>query len=441
MPKQTSSGSSAPIADGPKKEDSFHGLGIAPQILRSLDHQGFKTPTPIQRDAIPIAAIGQDLIGIAQTGTGKTMAFGIPLAQQLMLQGGHALILVPTRELAFQVAESLAKITRPLNLRMAVLVGGELMYRQLRILKKNDPDIFIATPGRLNDILRRKRISLEKVRIVVLDEADRMLDMGFMPQIDEVMEYVTTERQTMLFSATMPAPIVKLADRYLKNPQRVEVAPQGSAAEQVSQELVVAPRDLKMDLLASVLREYPTGPVLIFSRTKEGAATLTKAVRRMGYTAAELHSERTLPQRRQALSDFKNGRSRVMVATDIAARGIDVTGISLVVNFDLPENAEDYVHRIGRTGRAGKGGSAISFATPEQGKEVRSIERLIRRSIPRSDRTSFVLQDSLVMPRGGRGGGRRNGNGRGQRQESEPVFTNISGPVGFTGPRSLRKRR
>lgn len=444
MTQQTPEGSSAPVKDASRKQ-TFHDLGIAPQILRSLDHYKFIHPTPIQRDAIPLVAIGNDLTGIAQTGTGKTMAFGIPLAQRLMLQGGHALIMVPTRELAFQVAESLAKITRPLNLRMAVLVGGELMYRQLRALKDN-PDIFVATPGRLNDIIRRKKIDLSQVHMVVLDEADRMLDMGFAPQIESVMAMVPTERQTLLFSATMPDSIVKLANKYQKDPLRVEVAPAGSTADQVSQELVVVHRNAKLDLLADVLKDYPNGPVLIFTRTKSGAAALVRSVRHLGQTAAEIHSERTLQQRRQALTDFKLGRARILVATDIAARGIDVTGISLVLNYDLPENPEDYVHRIGRTGRAGKGGHAISFATPEQGKEVKAIERLITKQIPRSERTDLVLED--VFRSGGRRGRtdrtrpfERRDSGRGSRDEMQPTFSNISAPAGFTGPRSNRKRR
>jgi ATP-dependent RNA helicase RhlE len=444
MTPQIPDGSTAPLKDAESKS-TFHDLGIAPQILRSLDHYKFIIPTPIQRDAIPVAAIGRDLTGIAQTGTGKTMAFGIPLAQHLMLQSGHALIMVPTRELAFQVAESLQKITRALNLRLVTLVGGELMYRQLRALKDN-PDIFVATPGRLNDIIRRKKIDLSQVRVVVLDEADRMLDMGFAPQIESIMDMVPTERQTMLFSATMPESIKKLAAKYQKDPVRIEVAPAGSTADQVSQELVIVQKNFKNELLSQVLREYISGPILIFCRTKSGAAGLVKTVRQLGYTAAEIHSERTLYERREALGDFKTGRVKVLVATDIAARGIDVSGISLVLNFDLPENPEDYVHRIGRTGRAGKGGHAISFATPEQGKEVKAIERLITKQIPRSDRTDLVLEDVFRGARAGRGGNRgrsfeRGGDRKFEPRTPEPSFTNISAPAGFTGPRSLRKRR
>ncbi|HSI21311.1 MAG TPA: DEAD/DEAH box helicase [Verrucomicrobiae bacterium] len=447
MLQQSSAGSVAPAPDVSRVDVTFHDLGIAPQILRSLDHYKLINPTPIQRDAIPLVAIGNDVTGIAQTGTGKTMAFGIPLAQRLMLQGGNALIMVPTRELAFQVAENLSRITRALNLKMGIFVGGELMYRQLRMLKLGQPDIFVCTPGRLNDIIRRKKIDLSKVNVVVLDEADRMLDMGFAPQIESVMEQVPEDRQTLLFSATMPASIVKLAQKYQKDPVRVEVAPAGSTADMVSQELVVVPSGQKIDILESVLREYKMGPILIFTRTKGGASTLAKHINTVGHRAEEIHSERTLQERRQALADFKNGRVRILVATDIAARGIDVKDISLVLNYDLPENAEDYVHRIGRTGRAGKGGHAISFATPDQGKEVKAIERLIRISIPRSDRTDTVMSDVFRSggDRGGRSrGGRDRFGGRGDRsrnEEPEISFTNISAPSGFTGPRSVRKRR
>lgn len=423
------------------KELNFHSLGIAPQILRSLEIHGFKQPTPIQRDAIPLIAVGNDLIGIAQTGTGKTMAFGIPLIQRLMLQGGAALVLVPTRELAFQVAESVSKIARPLNLRHVVLVGGEFMYRQLRIMKKYTPDIIIATPGRLNDILDRQKMSLDNVSLVVLDEADRMLDMGFAPQIEAIMSKVPKERQTLLFSATMPEQIAKLAAQYQNDPTRVEVARSGATADQISQELVVTPRHMKDDLLEKILQEYDKGPILVFSRTKEGASNLVKTVRKMGHVAAEIHSERTLPERRQALSDFKYGRVRILVATDIAARGIDVRGISLVLNYDLPDNPEDYVHRIGRTGRAGRGGHAISFATPEQGKEVRAIEKLIQITIPRSERTDVSLEMPSNDSRGrSRKGGGRSGAPRRENNELSGV-SHISAPAGFTAPRSNRRRR
>ena len=380
----------ASIVDVPAvSSDSFHNLGIAPQILKSLDYYGFVTPTPIQRDSIPVVATGVDVIGIAQTGTGKTLAFGIPTIQQLMLQGGKALIVVPTRELALQVEESLSKILRPLHLFSVVLIGGEHISRQIRALKQG-ADIIVATPGRLNDHLNQKTVSLNEVRIVILDEADRMLDMGFAPQIAAIMSHVPKQRQTLLFSATMPDEILHMTALYQKEPVRVEVARAGTASAQITQELIIVPKPGKITMLQQLLAERE-GSTLVFSRTKHGARQLTRALNDVGVKAQEIHSDRSLSQRRHALDSFKAGRCRVLVATDIAARGIDVTGIELVVNYDLPDNPDDYVHRIGRTGRAGALGHAISFATPDQGKEVRAIERLARVELPRSPHSQSEL--------------------------------------------------
>lgn len=361
---------------------SFNGLGIAPNMLDVLDHLEYKAPTPIQHQSIPIAITGKDIIGIAQTGTGKTLAFGIPMIQRLGIHKGRGLIILPTRELALQVDEIFQKIGRPLGLRTAVLIGGESINRQHQSLR-NRPHVIIATPGRLIDHLKQKTVSLAEVKILVLDEADRMFDMGFAPQIAEVMKHVPKERQTMLFSATMPPAIVKLATSYMALPVRVEIAPSGTTVEQVEQELFIIKREAKLPLLQKLLEDYK-GTILVFSRTKHGAKRIAMAVRNMGHNSTEIHSNRSLNQRRSALAGFKSGKYRVLVATDIAARGIDVTGIEVVINFDLPENAEDYVHRIGRTGRAGLTGRAISFATPDQLHDIRDIERLIRKSLRQS---------------------------------------------------------
>ncbi len=367
----------------PQTPQSFDGLGIAPKLLEILDKLGFITPTPIQHQSIPTALLGKDLMGIAQTGTGKTLAFGIPMIQHLAQadkKGKKGLILLPTRELAVQVDESLNKIGKFIGLKTAILIGGENMGKQLRQLR-NNPHIVIATPGRLIDHLEQKTIKLDHVGILVLDEADRMLDMGFAPQINKILATVPKERQTMLFSATMPAQIVEIAKKYMQLPVRVEVAPPGSSNLNITQELFVVRREQKVALLQSLLSEYK-GSVLVFSRTKFGAKKINAAVQKMGHTAAEIHSNKSLNQRLEALKGFKLGRYRVLVATDIAARGIDVTGIELVINFDLPEAAEDYVHRIGRTGRAGHLGRAISFATPDQRRDVRDIEYLIKKQLP-----------------------------------------------------------
>ncbi len=361
-------------------KSSFDGLGIAPKLLEILDQNGFKQPTPIQQQAIPIAISGKDVMGIAQTGTGKTLAFGIPMLQIMASTKAKGLVLLPTRELAVQVNESLNKIGKSLGLKTAVLIGGESMNRQLSALRRQ-PHVIIATPGRLIDHLEQKTLRLDNVGILVLDEADRMLDMGFAPQLKQILKFIPAKRQTMLFSATMPVEIVDIAKQYLQMPLRIEVAPAGTASSQVSQEIFFVQKAEKLKLLEKVLQDY-TGSVLVFSRTKFGAKKIAAVVRRMGHNSAEIHSNRSLNQRLEALEGFKFGKYRVLVATDIAARGIDVTGIELVVNYDLPENAEDYVHRIGRTGRAGHAGHAISFATPDQTRDVRDIERLIRKPLP-----------------------------------------------------------
>lgn len=358
----------------------FSGLGIAPSILEAIQHLGFTIPTPIQHSAIPQAIEGKDLIGIAQTGTGKTMAFGIPMIQRLGVHKGRGLVIVPTRELAIQVDEAIMTLGRSFGLRTAVLIGGASMENQRRALRAK-PHILVATPGRLIDHLEQRTVQLEDVRILVLDEADRMLDMGFAPQINRILKTVPKDRQTMLFSATMPEAIAKIAAQYMRTPLRVEIARSGTTAEHVEQEIIFVHKEAKLRLLEKVLSET-RGPVLVFSRTKHGARKIARSIKLMNHTAADIHSDRTLAQRRAALEGFKSGKYRILVATDIAARGIDVTGIELVLNYDLPSNPEDYVHRIGRTARAGQSGKAISFATPDQQRDVRDIERILRAKLP-----------------------------------------------------------
>jgi len=359
---------------------TFSGLGIAPKILEILDQLRFIEPTPIQYQSIPTALRGKDIIGVAQTGTGKTLAFGIPMIQRLASVKGNGLIILPTRELALQVDEALGRIGKFFNLKAAVIIGGGNMGRQIRQLRQN-PQIFIATPGRLIDHLRQKTISLEKVSILVLDEADRMLDMGFAPQIKKILQTAPRERQTMLFSATMPSEIIKIANSYMRLPVRVEIAPSGTAAANVTHEIFFVHKESKTNLLKTLLKERP-GSTLIFTRTKYGAKKITAEIRSLGCTATEIHSNRTLNQRLQSLAGFKSGLFRVMVATDIAARGLDVKNIEIVINYDLPEKPEDYVHRIGRTGRASNYGHAISFATPAQRRDIMAIERLIKKQLP-----------------------------------------------------------
>jgi len=355
---------------------SFYTLGIAPKFLEFLERMKFTVPTPIQEKAIPVAIQGKDIIGIAQTGTGKTLAFGIPMLQRLASVDGKGLVIVPTRELALQVDESLRQIGRAVGIKTAVLIGGASISQQISAIRQ-DPDIIVGTPGRINDHLNQGTLRLGQVAILVLDEADRMFDMGFAPQVKKILQAVPKERQTMLFSATMPDDIVKIATLHMKLPVRVEIARAGTAAERVEQEIFFVSRDAKNRLLEKLLTEYH-GSVLVFSRTKFGAKRIRKAIETMGYSAAEIHANRSLYQRREALEGFKAGKYRVLVATDIASRGIDVVGIELVINYDIPQQAEDYVHRIGRTGRAGQAGHAVSFVTPDERHKVRGIERLIR---------------------------------------------------------------
>ena len=366
-------------ASAAREGHSFHSLGIAPKMLGVLDGLNFTTPTPIQYRAIPAAIEGKDVIGVAQTGTGKTLAFGIPMLQRLISGDGVGLVLLPTRELAQQVEETLNQIGKPLQLRTALFIGGASMGRQISDLKR-DPHILIATPGRLLDHLKQKTVRLSGVRILVLDEADRMLDMGFWPQIRAIIAAVPKDRQTMLFSATLSPEIVELAMHQMKLPARIEVAPPGTTADRVSQEFFIVSKPDKLRLLEKVLGDY-RGSTLVFSRTKHGAKKLLRAVKAMGHNAAEIHGNRSPSQRHDAMEGFKTGRYRVLVATDIASRGIDVKGIELVLNFDLPMDASDYVHRIGRTARAGAEGHAISFAEPGQKREIREIERLIRKAV------------------------------------------------------------
>lgn len=371
----------------------FGALNLSPRALENLKALGIHTPTPIQEQSIPFALEGKDLFGIAQTGTGKTLAFALPIFEHLE-PGKSALILAPTRELAEQIERTFWD----LEFRTALLIGGAAMDRQVGWLRKKPP-IIIATPGRLLDHLERRSANLKNVSIVVLDEADRMLDIGFAPAIRKIMEQCPEERQTMLFSATLSDDIEGIALRHMKSPVRIEIARQGTTAENVEQSLVVCEHESKHDVLKELMYEN-AGSMLVFTRTRHGARKIAKFTRDLGHRAVEIHSDRTLGQRREALEGFRSGRYRIMVATDVAARGIDVKEISMVVNFDVPEHAEDYVHRIGRTGRAGASGKAVTFVIPQQWKEVRDIEKLISMQIPDSPHTMLPLK------RAAEGGGR-----------------------------------
>jgi len=388
---------------------SFDGLGIAPKILEVLDRLKFAHPTPIQYKAIPIAIEGTDIIGVAQTGTGKTMAFAIPVIQNLSRNKGRCLVIVPTRELALQVNEAFGQIAPVFGIKTVVIIGGAPMNSQLRALKRN-PRVIIATPGRLVDHMRQKTLRLNDVTILILDEADRMLDMGFKPDIERILKFVPKKRQTMLFSATIPGDVVSIGTAHMKLPVHVEVAPSGTTAERIIQEIFIVKKENKNKLLAKLLDQY-RGSVLLFSRTKRGAGRIRRLIKEMGHNVAEIHSDRTLGQRREALEGFKTGKYRILVATDIAARGIDVVGIETVLNYDLPDDTENYVHRIGRTARAGHEGRAISFATPEQRNDIRNIEKLIKTALPVSEHPEIqsekFAKPQTVFSSMKRGSGRR----------------------------------
>lgn len=409
-------------------QHTFDGLGIAPAILEILDHLKFKHPTPIQHKALTPGIEGKDLIGIAQTGTGKTMAFAIPMVQRLAQQPrGKGLVLVPTRELAAQVEETFMKLTPRFHMKTALLIGGASMHMQVQALRRQ-PRIIIATPGRLLDHMEQRTIMLNDVQSLVLDEADRMLDMGFEPQIKQVLRTVPKERQTMLFSATMPPQIMQMASQYMHLPAHIEIARPGTTSELIEQELYIVAKENKNGLLVKLI-EGTRGSVLVFSRTKIGAIKITRGLHHSKINAAQIHSDRTLGQRREALEGFKTGKYRVLVATDIASRGIDVKAIELVVNYDLPDDLDNYVHRIGRTGRAGHQGKAVTFAMPDQYLEVARIERMIKKALPVVEHPDVpsakfpergAPSSSRLNPRargfggGGGGFGRRGGSGFGR---------------------------
>jgi ATP-dependent RNA helicase RhlE len=351
----------------------------------ALNAAGFRTPTPIQAQTIAPAIAGHDIIGTAQTGTGKTAAFMVPIVERLRGAGDgpgrhrSALVLAPTRELAEQIHQS----AMPLGcgLRTAVVVGGVAFGPQVRALQ-NRPSIIIATPGRLVDHLERRTVTLRDVAILVLDEADRMLDMGFKAQLDRILRALPAERQTLLFSATMPAELGSLVNSHVRNPVRVDVGCLAAPPPQTVQDVYVVDRPRKASLLLSLI-EQSSGTVLVFCRTKHLTDRLTRTLLAAGHAAQRLHANRSQSQRREALEGFRGGRYRVLVATDVASRGIDVAGIGRVINYDLPQTVEDYVHRIGRTARAGAAGHASSFAAPDEHSQLRAIERHIGRALPR----------------------------------------------------------
>jgi ATP-dependent RNA helicase RhlE len=374
--------------------NSFHDFGLAAPITRALAQENYLTPTPIQAKAIPLVLAGRDLIGIAQTGTGKTAAFALPILNTLAAtprtldkKTCRVLVLSPTRELSNQILDSFRTYGRHLHVSSALVIGGVPMGKQVRALM-GGLDVLVATPGRLLDLVRSNALRLNRVEVLVLDEADRMLDMGFIHDIRTIVAKLPAQRQTLLFSATMPREIAELASQMLRDPAQVAVTPAASTVDRVSQRIVHTDRAAKASLLVDVLRAETIDRALVFTRTKHGADKVVRGLVKAGIAAEAIHGNKSQNQRERVLSDFRAGRVRTLVATDIAARGIDVTEITHVINYDLPEVPETYVHRIGRTARAGAEGMAISFCDRDETPFLRAIEKLIRMPIPASGESS-----------------------------------------------------
>jgi ATP-dependent RNA helicase RhlE len=419
---------------------SFDGLGLSAPLLRALETAGYTTPTPIQRDAIPPALEGRDVLGCAQTGTGKTAAFTLPLLQRVDASADddphiRALIVTPTRELAAQIGESIATYGKNLDdLWHTVIFGGVNEKPQIRELKEGI-DVLVATPGRLLDLANRKLLRLDRVEVFVLDEADRMLDMGFLPDVKRIVAMLPKRRQTLFFSATMPAEIRALAESMLHDPVSVAVAPVSATADRIDQRLYFVDKAEKRKLLADLVADSAYARTLVFSRTKHGANRIAQFLEKRGVSSAAIHGNKSQGARTRALAGFKAGKVRVLVATDIAARGIDVDEVTHVINFDLPNVPETYVHRIGRTARAGASGMALSFCDIEERPYLVDIERLIGRHLERVDGHAFPASQAAPemtdlegrgrppgsggSKRGGRsrsrGGGRGGGGGGGRR--------------------------
>jgi ATP-dependent RNA helicase RhlE len=420
---------------------SFADLGLAEPLLRALDAAGYTVPTPIQARTIPALLQGRDVLGIAQTGTGKTAAFALPVLQHLSgfrerPQSRHprALVLAPTRELAVQIARSFDTYGRGLGLKLGMVIGGLGFGRQIETLNRG-VDILVATPGRLLDLVERGNVKLAHVTFLVLDEADRMFDMGFIKDVRRIVASVSRQRQTLMFSATMPADISKLAGEILKNPEKVEIAPQGRTVDKIDQRVYFVPAAAKRALLSHLLNDETLERVIVFTRTKRGANRVAEALEDRGVRSEAIHGNKSQNARQKALDNFSRGRARVLVATDLASRGIDVSGVTHVINYELPADAESYVHRIGRTARAGASGIALSFCDGSERGQLKSIEKLTNQRIAvvptpanedmpaqpvraREDRPQRDERDDRPREHRGNGRGPKRGNGGGSKQSN-----------------------
>ncbi len=413
----------------------FTDLGLSAPILKALAAEGYETPTPIQAQAIAHVLAGKDIIGLAQTGTGKTAAFALPIIDRLAAdrkspgaRAARVLVLAPTRELAAQIDDSFRAYGKFSGVTSTVVFGGVPINRQIKALERG-VDVLVATPGRLIDLIERKTCRLDKVEILVLDEADHMLDLGFIHALKRIAQLVPAQRQTVFFSATMPPPIAELAQRFLTDPVQVAVAPISSTAERVEQIVIHVDGNRKQDLLEDILRDATISRALVFTRTKHGADRVVKRLDAAGFDAQAIHGNKSQGQRERALEGFKKGRTRLLVATEIAARGIDIDCVTHVINFDLPDVPEQYVHRIGRTARAGETGSAISFCAPDERANLRGIEKLTGQPVPvMTHALSLTVRPGdpeprKVVSRQGRqphGGGRSDGRGQQNRGPAKP---------------------
>jgi ATP-dependent RNA helicase RhlE len=384
----------------------FSDLGLSAPILKALAAEGYATPTPIQAQAIQHVLAGRDIVGLAQTGTGKTAAFALPIIDRLAAsrknpgaRAARVLVLAPTRELAAQIGESFTAYGKFSGITSTVAFGGVPINRQIKALERG-VDVLVATPGRLIDLIEQKKCRLDFVEILVLDEADHMLDLGFIHALRRIAQLVPAKRQTVLFSATMPPPIAELAQKFLTDPVQVAVAPQSTTAERVEQEVIHVDHARKQDLLHSILGDKSISRALVFTRTKHGADRVVKRLLAAGIDALAIHGNKSQPQREKALEAFRSGRARLLIATEIAARGLDIDCVTHVINFDLPDVPEQYVHRIGRTARAGETGHALSFCAPDERSSLRGIERLIKQAVPvREHAFSLNVGEGAPEPR------------------------------------------
>lgn len=372
---------------------NFNNMGIIPPILKAIQALGYQNPTPIQQQAIPAIATGKDLIACAQTGTGKTAAFAVPILQSLHEDnrkglGPQVLILVPTRELAIQISQNIAGLSKFLQVKHCTIFGGVSQVNQVKELKRG-VDILIATPGRLIDLIGQGFVKLGHIRYLVLDEADNMLDMGFIHDLKKIYKFLPAKKQTLLFSATMPKAIRKLAMDFMHQPNEIAVSPVSSTAESVEQQIYFVEKKQKPQLLDNLIGKTKV-QTLVFTRTKHGADRLSKTLRKTGIDSACIHGNKSQNARQKALQSFKSGEIHILIATDIAARGIDIQGLPLVVNFDLPVDAETYVHRIGRTGRAGLQGKAVSFCSEEEQSTLNKIQKLIGFELPKAETITLI---------------------------------------------------